>query len=94
MTNRDLLFISTTTRWKKKGIHRIGHVAIYIGNNKMLHTYRQGKKVKISTINTYWRSVLMCKESFITRREANGQIASLFLFLNQRVFLSYRHTPS
>ncbi|WP_084380556.1 C40 family peptidase [Sutcliffiella cohnii] len=59
ITNRDLLFISTTTRRKKKGIHRIGHVAIYIGNNKMLHTYRQGKKVQISTINTYWRSVLI-----------------------------------
>ncbi len=55
----DLLFFTTKARLNRKGISKIGHVAIYIGNNQMLHTHRQGKKVMISEINPYWKSVFV-----------------------------------
>jgi cell wall-associated NlpC family hydrolase len=55
----DLLFFTTEKRKKRSGIAKIGHVGIYIGNNQMLHTYRQGKKVTITKLNSYW------KENFI-----------------------------
>lgn len=55
----DLLFFTTKTRKNRLGISRIGHVAIYIGKGRILHTYRHGKKVMISELNPYW------KESFI-----------------------------
>ena len=55
----DLLFFTTGERKNRKGLSRIGHVAIYIGQDQILHTYRQGKKVMISVLNSYW------KKSFI-----------------------------
>lgn len=55
----DLLFFTTGERKNRQGLSRIGHVAIYIGQDQMLHTYKQGKKVTISELNSYW------KKSFI-----------------------------
>lgn len=34
----DLLFFTNSSRKNNKGIERIGHVAIYLGNNYILHT--------------------------------------------------------
>ncbi len=51
----DLLFFTTKKRKKRNGIAKIGHVGIYIGNNQILHTYRQGKKVTITELNSYWK---------------------------------------
>jgi cell wall-associated NlpC family hydrolase len=51
----DLLFFMTKKRKKRKGVSKIGHVGIYVGNNQMLHTYRQGKKVTISELNSRWQ---------------------------------------
>lgn len=50
----DLLFFTTNKRKTKAGLERIGHVALYLGNKQMLHTFRQGKKVKISNLNKDW----------------------------------------
>ena len=55
----DLLFFTTRERKNRKGLSRVGHVAIYIGQDQILHTYRLGKKVMISELNSYW------KKSFI-----------------------------
>ncbi|MFC0272690.1 C40 family peptidase [Metabacillus herbersteinensis] len=55
----DLLFFTTTKRKQKKGVAKIGHVAIYLGGNKILHTYREGKKVKISDLENYWKTVFI-----------------------------------
>ena len=55
----DLLFFTTIKRTKRKGIEKIGHVAIYLGNNKLLHTFRQGKKVKITQLSGYWKKRLV-----------------------------------
>lgn len=56
---RDLLFFTTTKRKQRKGIEKIGHVALYIGNKKILHTFRKGKKVKISNLYPYWKTVFL-----------------------------------
>jgi cell wall-associated NlpC family hydrolase len=45
----DLLFFSVPGR------PGVGHVGVYVGNNKMLHTYGAGG-VKISNITSYWNS--------------------------------------
>lgn len=55
----DLLFFTTTKRKHRKGLSKIGHVAIYLGGNKILHTYREGKKVKISDLENYWKTVFI-----------------------------------
>ncbi|OAS13487.1 C40 family peptidase [Paenibacillus oryzisoli] len=48
----DLLFFSVPGR------PGVGHVGVYLGNNKMLNTYGAGG-VKITTINSYWNSHYM-----------------------------------
>lgn len=34
----DLLFFTNDSRYNKKGIERVGHVALYLGDNYILHT--------------------------------------------------------
>lgn len=46
----DLVFFDT----KRDG--RIDHVAIYMGDNKLLHTYKVGIGVTVSNVNSYWES--------------------------------------
>ena len=55
----DLLFFTTKARKNRQGLSRIGHVAIYIGQGQILHTYRQGKKVMISELNSTWKISLI-----------------------------------
>jgi cell wall-associated NlpC family hydrolase len=53
----DLLFFSTTTttKYPADSIKRIGHVGIYMGDGKILHTY--GKPgVTITNLNSAWWS--------------------------------------
>lgn len=52
----DLLFFTTTKRKNLIGISKIGHVALYIGDGKMLHTSKQGGKVKVSKLKKYWKT--------------------------------------
>lgn len=51
----DLVFFSTkaTMKYKASSIKRIGHVGIYAGKGKILHTYGKGG-VKISSLNSKW----------------------------------------
>lgn len=68
----DLLFFTTRDRKNKEGLSKIGHVAIYIGNDLMLHTKRNGKGVTIEKINRYWKNALIGVKRVIhqrTRRE-------------------------
>ncbi len=55
----DLLFFTTANRRNKHGLEKIGHVALYLGDNKILHTYPKGEMVKISSLNSYWRKGLL-----------------------------------
>ncbi len=51
----DLVFFSTkaTMKYAKNSLNRIGHVGIYAGNNKVLHTYGAGG-VKYSDMSKGW----------------------------------------
>lgn len=51
----DLVFFSTkaTMKYPKDSIKRIGHVGIYAGNNKVLHTYGAGG-VRYSNMAKGW----------------------------------------
>ena len=53
----DLVFFSTkaTTKYSSSSIKRIGHVGIYAGNGKILHTYGDGG-VQYSNLNSKWWS--------------------------------------
>lgn len=47
----DLLFFNTYSRQHRKD--KIGHVAVYIGNNKMLHASESCGNVCIMAVNEY-----------------------------------------
>jgi cell wall-associated NlpC family hydrolase len=51
----DLVFFTTPKRKNKSGLDRIGHVAVYLGNGLMLHTFRPGIGVTISELNNSWK---------------------------------------
>ncbi len=55
----DLLFFTTPKRAKLKNIQRIGHVAIFIGGNSILHTSRVEKKVAITSLHPYWKTKII-----------------------------------
>lgn len=49
----DLVFFWTN----RSGKGNVGHVAIYMGNGKLLHTYKKGIGVTTSSLNSsYWSS--------------------------------------
>lgn len=49
----DLVFFWTN----RSGRGNVGHVAIYMGNGKILHTYKKGVGVTTSNLNSdYWKS--------------------------------------
>jgi cell wall-associated NlpC family hydrolase len=55
----DLLFFTTKMRMHKVGIEKVGHVGLYLGNGKMLHTSRGDKMVTITKLDDYWKSVFL-----------------------------------
>ncbi|TCZ76326.1 hypothetical protein E0485_14085 [Paenibacillus albiflavus] len=51
----DLVFISTNkTAGYKDKVQKIGHVGIYIGDNKIIHNLSPEKDVTISDLNSTW----------------------------------------
>lgn len=50
----DVIFMTSTARQYNTGLERIGHVGIYLGDNKLLHTYGTGG-VRITEFNSFWR---------------------------------------
>lgn len=50
----DLLFFTTPKRKDLEGVNRIGHVAVYLGDNKVLHTYRVGIGVTVTELDSNW----------------------------------------
>ncbi|UJF31384.1 C40 family peptidase [Paenibacillus hexagrammi] len=51
----DLLFFTTPERKNKEGVQRIGHVALYMGNGLILHTFRPGIGVTVSEFTGQWQ---------------------------------------
>lgn len=59
----DLVFFSTPDRQYKTGIEKIGHVAMYIGNDQLLHTFNEnGVQITGLESNRYW------KDRYLTAR--------------------------
>ena len=50
----DLIFMWSLARRYNTGIERIGHVVIYLGDNKILHTWGTGG-VRIQDYSLGWR---------------------------------------
>lgn len=50
----DILVMTSTSRQYNTGIERIGHVALYLGNNKILHTFGTGG-VRIQDYSEFWK---------------------------------------
>lgn len=42
----DLMFFTNSTRYNKTGVERIGHVALYLGDNMILHTASDYAKIE------------------------------------------------
>jgi cell wall-associated NlpC family hydrolase len=59
----DLVFFSTPPREKYSGNKKIGHVGIYVGNGRMIHTYGEGGVKYESITSGYW------KNKYITARK-------------------------
>lgn len=53
MRKGDLLFMYSSARVNNTGIDRIGHVAMYIGNNQIMHTFGTGG-VRIQDYSSFW----------------------------------------
>ncbi|MCY9657547.1 NlpC/P60 family protein [Paenibacillus chondroitinus] len=51
----DLVFFTTPKRKNKEGTEQIGHVAVYMGNGLILHTFRSGIGVTISELDAVWK---------------------------------------
>lgn len=51
----DLLFFTTPQRMNREGIERVGHVAIYIGQGRMLHTSRNEGRVCVVQFDSEWK---------------------------------------
>lgn len=65
----DLLFFTTPKRKKKIGLNRIGHVAIFLGNNMILHTSRNEKQVTITSLSPYWEKVIVGAKRVLYKKE-------------------------
>lgn len=51
----DLIFMTTTMRQDWTGLERIGHVAIYLGNDEIIHTFGTGG-VRIQQYSGFWEN--------------------------------------
>ncbi|MFD0695529.1 C40 family peptidase [Paenibacillus sp. GCM10027628] len=51
----DLVFFTTPKRKAQSGIDHIGHVAVYLGDGRLLHTFRPGIGVTVSELDGAWK---------------------------------------
>lgn len=62
----DLIFFTTPQRKNESGLQRIGHVAIYLGDNKVLHTYRVGIGVIVTDLDDTWKGRIISAKRVVT----------------------------
>ena len=58
----DIVFMTSTARYYKTGLERIGHVDIYLGDGKMLHTFGT-PGVLVDDFDAFWKEGIFCRES-------------------------------
>ncbi|MDF2960630.1 MAG: hypothetical protein K0S39_2365 [Paenibacillus sp.] len=61
----DLLFFTTPARKQASGLQRIGHVAVYLGDNKLLQTYRVGIGVTVTELDDNWKGRMISAKRVI-----------------------------
>jgi cell wall-associated NlpC family hydrolase len=61
----DLLFFTTSARKNLKGLDHIGHVAIYLGENKVLQTYKVGIGVTVTNLDANWTSRIVSAKRIV-----------------------------
>ena len=61
----DLLFFTTPKRADKEGVDRVGHVAIYVGGGKVLHTFRVGIGVTVTQLDDHWKGRFLSAKRII-----------------------------
>ena len=52
----DMLFFTTASRKNLTGVDHIGHVGMYLGENKVLQTYKVGVGVTVTNLDANWTS--------------------------------------
>lgn len=62
----DLLFFTTPKRADNEGLDRIGHIAIYVGGGKVLHTFRTGIGVTVTQLDDNWKDRFITAKRVIT----------------------------
>ena len=60
----DLLFFTNSSRRHKKGVEKVGHVAIYLGDNHIMHT-SEGYAVIEEISNSRWNNYLVSKRYIV-----------------------------
>lgn len=70
----DLLFFTTRQRKNNRGLSKIGHVGIYIGNHLMLHTMRRGNGVTVDKINDYWKGAFLGAKKVIHEADEGPEL--------------------
>lgn len=60
----DVIFMTSTARQYNSGIERIGHVAIYLGDNKIMHTFGTGG-VLIQDFSVFWQNRFICAKRMV-----------------------------
>jgi hypothetical protein len=61
----DLLFFTTSARKNKTGLEHIGHVAVYLGENKVLQTYKVGVGVTVTNLDANWTSRIVSAKRIV-----------------------------
>lgn len=61
----DMLFFTTSSRKNRTGIDRIGHVGIYLGENKVLQTYKVGVGVTVTNLDANWTSRIVSAKRIV-----------------------------
>ena len=56
----DVMFFTNASRYNNKGVERVGHVALYLGNNYILHTASDHAVIE-EISNTRWGYFLVAK---------------------------------
>ncbi|QGQ99529.1 hypothetical protein EHS13_34060 [Paenibacillus psychroresistens] len=61
----DLLFFTTASRKDLTGLDHIGHVGIYLGENKVLQTYKVGVGVTVTNLDANWTSRIVSAKRIV-----------------------------
>ncbi|NOU97733.1 SH3 domain-containing protein [Paenibacillus sp. LMG 31456] len=61
----DLLFFTTPQRKNESGLQKIGHVGVYLGDNKVLQTYRVGIGVTVTELDDNWKGRMISAKRVI-----------------------------